>query len=400
MGYVGSYTIENVPTNILTLATDSLITTDSQGQPEPSLASHWTISEDGKTYIVFLKDNLKWHDTTPVDAKDITIAIENVQITALNNKAIEFRLTTPLVSFPTALDKPVFKANTFYGTGQYRMVNIDSIDGIVKRISLIPKIKDLPKVDIRFYQSEKQLAEALKIGEVKTTTVASANQFQSWPNLSVERTVDYQEIVTVFFNLEDPLLSSKELRQALSYSINKTEFDGQLAQSPISPQSWAHTTDTKRYDYNTGRAKELLAKSQVVDKKLKISATSDLVAVAASVQKDWQELGFEVEVEEVTEIPQNFQVLIATEKLPKDPDQYSLWHSTQNETNLTKVKDVRIDKVLEDARTSGDQKQRKELYADFQRTLTELVPAVFLYHPYKYKVVYNNLKPLVEKLNL
>lgn len=407
IGYVGNYTIANVPTNILTLATDSLIATDRQGKPQPSLASHWTVSEDGKTYLVFLKDNLKWHDQSTVDAKDITIAIENVQITALNNKVIEFKLKAPLISFPTALDKPVFKASTFYGTGQYRMVDIDSVNEVIKRISLVPKSKNLPRVDIRFYQSEKQLAQALKIGEVKLTTVASASQFQSWPNLSVEKTVDFGEIVTVFFNLEDPQLSSKELRQALIYAINKSSFDGQLAQSPISQESWAYSSNTKRYEYNTGRAKELLAKSQAGDKKIsgaflriKISTTADLLTVARSIQKDWQDIGFDVQIEEVGEIPENFQVLIATNQLPKDPDQYGLWHSTQRQTNLTKVKDVRIDKLLEDARTTGDEKARYELYADFAQTLTELAPAAFLYHPFKYKVIYNNQKPLVEKLNL
>lgn len=400
IGYVGNYTIESVPAEVLSLATDPLITTDRQGKPQPGLASHWTTSEDGKTYVVFLKDNLKWHDGNPVDAKDITIAIENVQITALNNKAIEFKLPAPLISFPTALDKPVFKSNTFYGTGQYRIVDINSVDGIIKRISLVPKNEDFPKVQIRFYQGEKQLALALKIGEVKFTTVANASEFEKWPNLTVEKTVDSGQIVTLFFNLEDPQLASKELRQGLIYAINKTSFDGEAAAGPISKDSWAYTTGTKRYGYNTGRAKELIAKSQAREKKIKISATTDLAAIAQSIGKDWQDLDFKVEIEKTAEIPEKFQVLVATTKLPKDPDQYALWHSTNKQTNLTKVNDARVDKLLEDARSTNDEEKRKELYADFARTLTELAPAAFLYHPYKYKVIYNNQRSLFEKLNL
>ena len=92
IGYVGTYTLENIPTNVFALATDSLIVIDKSGRPQPAMASHWTTTEDGEKYIVFLKDNLRWHNEAPVDAKDISIAVSDVSITALNNKAIEFNL--------------------------------------------------------------------------------------------------------------------------------------------------------------------------------------------------------------------------------------------------------------------------------------------------------------------
>ena len=99
IGYVGTYALEDIPTCILSLATDSLIQIDKSGRPQPAMASHWTVAEDGKKYIVFLKDNLRWHDESIVDAKDISLAVSDVSIAALNNKAIEFSLQTPLVSF-------------------------------------------------------------------------------------------------------------------------------------------------------------------------------------------------------------------------------------------------------------------------------------------------------------
>ena len=133
IGYIGTYTLETVPAEILSLATQSLIATNPAGRPTPSLASHWTVSEDGKTYIIFLKDNLRWHDGTQVDAKDITIAIENVQITALNNKAIQIKLPNPIASFPTVLNKPVFKTKSFYGTGEFRITQIDQMDNVIKK---------------------------------------------------------------------------------------------------------------------------------------------------------------------------------------------------------------------------------------------------------------------------
>lgn len=398
IGYVGTYTLETIPTEALSLATQSLIAVDTSGKPIPSLASHWTVSEDGKTYVVFLKDNLKWHDGTLVDAKDITIAIENVQITALNNKAIEFKLPNPIASFPTALDKPVFKSKSFYGTEQFRISQIEETEGVIQKIKMSPKHKGLPRVEMNFYQTEGQLINAIKIGQVKSASVTNAKIFETWPNLEVEAKVATNEIVAIFYNTEDPTLSSKELRQALSYAINKSTFDGTVAISPISHTSWAFNEDVKRYDYNTGRAKELFSKSQVKSPHITLSVVGGFMDLAKMIQKDWQDLGVEVEIREEKTIPQNFQALLALDKISPDPDQYGLWHSTQRETNLTKYKDVKIDKLLEDARIAQDEEKRKQLYFDFQKFLVEDAPIALLYHPYKYQVTYKNHKTIIEKL--
>lgn len=398
IGYVGVYNLETIPTQVLTLATQSLIAADPSGKPQPSLASHWIVSDDGKTYVVFLKDNLKWHDTTNLDAKDISIAIQDVQITALNNKAIEFRLPNPIASFPLALDKPVFKAKSFYGTGQFRIVDIDKVDEVVKKISLVPKDKNLPRVDIRFYQSEDQALDALKIAEVKTATVANAQLFEDWPNVEVKRQVDESEVVTIFYNNNDSLLSSKEIRQALSFAINRGEFDGKLATGPISPSSWVHNINVKRYEYNTGKARELIGKSNSPKPKITLSVTPGLENVAESIRRDWEAIGVKTSLQFEKTVPQNYQALLAVNRIKPDPDQYALWHSTQKDTNITKYKNVKVDKLLEDARNTQDEEKRKELYFDFQKFLVEDSPVTFLYHPHKYQISYKNAKSLIAKL--
>ena len=398
IGYVGSYKIGNIPSSVLNLATQSLIVADTSGRPQPQLASHWTVSQDGKTYIVFLKENLEWHDGTKLNAKDISIAISNVDITAVNNKTIEFKLPNPISSFPLALDKPIFKTKSFYGTGEFRITDIDEVDNIVKKISLVSKDKRKPKVDIKFYQSEEQAREALRIGEIKSASVSDSKIFEHWKNLDVQKNEEESEIVTIFYNTQDPLLSSKDFRQALSFAINRFEFEGKIATGPISPSSWANNESVKKYEYNTSKAKELLERSESKNPKLTLSVTAGLEKLAESIKKDWQSIGIEVELKFEKNIPASYQALLAVNKLTPDPDQYSLWHSSQTETNITKLKDVKIDKLLEDARNTTDEGKRKELYFDFQKFLTEDAPATFLYHPYKYNVTYKNAKDLIEKL--
>jgi len=398
IGYVGTYKLENIPTNVLALATDSLVKVDKSGKPQSAMASHWTTTDDGKKYIVFLKDNLRWHDNTQVDAKDISLAVSGVSITALNNKAIEFDLKTPLVSFLQTLDKPVFKTNSFYGTGQFRIVHISKIEDLVKEIKLTPKNKNLPRVEIKFYPTQSQALEALKIGEVKVATVSQASNLQFWPNLEVERVFDETEVITIFYNNDDALLSSKEFRQALNYAINRREFDGVLAQSPIYPSSWAFNEAVKGYDYNSGKAKELVSKSEIENPTVTLTVGPALEEIADRIKNDWEAIGVKVVIKKEKFVPSEFQALLVINELPSDPDQYALWHSTQTKTNITKYKNVRVDKLLEDARITKEEDKRKDLYFEFQKVLVDDAPATFLYYPYKYRVVYKNIKPLLSKL--
>jgi len=398
IGYIGTYNLETIPTEVLSLATQSLVTEGPDGKPIPSLASHWTVSGDGKTYVIFLKDNLAWHDSTPVDAKNISIAISNVQISALNNKAIEFRLPNPISSFLQALDKPVFKAKTFYGTGEFRIVGIDQVDSVIKRIRLHPKDPTLPKVEIKFYTSQQQAISALKMGDVKVLKVANAKAFQSWPNVNVKQETDESSLVTIFYKTDDEFLSSRDLRQALSYAINKDNFDGEMATSPISSASWAYNPQVKRYDYSTAKAKELLSRTGQKEKTITVSVMPGLTEVAQQIKENWEAIGIKVNIKDEKTIPTNFQALLAINHLSPDPDQYSLWHSTQKKTNITNYVNVKIDKLLEDARSTKDEGQRKDSYFDFQKFLVEDEPATFLYHPYTYQVIYKNVQPLYNKL--
>lgn len=398
IGYIGVYNLENIPTEVLSLATQSLVTEGPDGTPMPSLASHWTISDDGKTYVIFLKDNLTWHDSTQVDAKDISIAISNVQINALNNKAIEFRLPNPITSFLQALDKPVFKVHTFYGTGEFRIVGIDEVNSVIRRIRLHPKGPSLPKVEIKFYPSEQQAITALKMGAIKVLKVANAKTFESWQNVNVKKETDKSSLVTIFYKTDDQHLSSRDLRQALSYAINRDNFDGEIASSPLSSASWAYNPQVKRYDYSPSKAKELFSRSSAKGATITLSVMPGLEDVAKQVKENWEAMGLNVKLKDEKGIPVNFQALLAINHLSPDPDQYSLWHSTQKTTNITNYINVKIDKLLEDARSTQDEGQRKDLYYDFQKFLVEDSPATFLYHPYTYQVIYKNVQPQYNKL--
>jgi peptide/nickel transport system substrate-binding protein len=50
---------------------DPLIKMNKDGQLEPSLATKWTVSDDGKTYTFNLRNDVKFHDGTPFNAQAV-----------------------------------------------------------------------------------------------------------------------------------------------------------------------------------------------------------------------------------------------------------------------------------------------------------------------------------------
>ena len=49
---------------------DALFGIDSQFQPKPQMAEGYTVSDDGRTYLIRLREGLKFHNGAPVRAQD------------------------------------------------------------------------------------------------------------------------------------------------------------------------------------------------------------------------------------------------------------------------------------------------------------------------------------------
>jgi peptide/nickel transport system substrate-binding protein len=229
---------------------------------------------------------------------------------------------------------------------------------------------------------------ALKLGSIdEIALVYDPAPFQNWHTIKIEANDNSYNIVTLFFNTQDKYLSEKSLRQALYYAIQKDEYGVDRASSPIPPLSWAYNPQIKSYDYNPERAKELITElpdELKQDLNIQLVTTPSLLTTAEKISKDWKEVGIQSHLLVSSTIPSEFQVFLAIFDPPNDPDQYSTWHSTQTSTNISRYKNPRIDKLLEDGRLALDMEERRKIYLDFQRFLLEDVPAAFLYYPRVY----------------
>ena len=387
VGMVGRYRTENLPGSVLNLIGNGLTKIKEDGTVAPDLASSWESPDGGQTWVFKLKDNIFWQDGKRVTSTSINYQFSDAQIERPDEKTLVFKLESAFAPFPYVVSKPTFSKGLL-GTGEWRVTKATVSAGFIQRLVLVDK--DGNRKIIKFYPTEERAKLGFKLGEIDILeSIFNPEPFNEWGVVEVEKEVGNSRYVAVFFNTQDKLLGEKSFRQALAYAIKKDGFDGPRAVSPISPNSWAFNPQVKPYHYDSARAKELiddLADELKENLTVSIVTTPALLSVAEAIAKDWAEVGVTGNVQVSSGVPTEYQTLLAIFDVGEDPDQYSIWHSTQTSTNISRYQTPRIDKLLEDGRVELNIEERKKIYLDFQRFLVEDSPAAFLYHPTNYTI--------------
>ncbi len=404
MGLVGTYQEYDIPIDVTRLTSSALVVADSEGRMGPGLAQSWDVNNDATEFKFKLRENLSWVDGTPLLASDLEIAIPNAEFNVLDNRTIHFKLKEPYSPFPSLLTKPLFKKGTLLGTGPYKIAKVEKSKIFITKLTLNSYDQNLPNLYIRFYPNETVAKTGFNMGEIQVL-IGPGNPSLGIdnPQVKFKQETDFSKVVVILYSLKDSLVSNRSVRQALSFASPKIAGE-EIANNPYALSSWAYNKDTKRYLSNIEEAKLALgrAKSAVSEDKLKgeliLTATPNLEDVAKKIESSWRNLGFDVKLRIESGVPQNFQALLITQGIPLDPDQYFLWHSSQEKTNLTKYSSLRVDKDLEEGRKVITLEDRKQNYFNFQRTLLEDAPATFLYFP-KHNIIYlKKVEKLLDKV--
>jgi len=116
------------------------------------------------------------------------------------------------------------------------------------------------------------------------------------------------------------------------------------------------------------------------------------INISEILKQNWKDIGANVEIkfESVSSLEtdiiksRNFEALLFGEILSFLPDPFPFWHSSQKESpglNLISYENKEADKLLEQARASLDNQERKENLEEFQNVLIEDIPCLFLLRP-------------------
>jgi ABC-type transport system substrate-binding protein len=296
----------NPDQDIIELVFSGLMKYDDQGNLVPDLAERYEISEDGRSYHFFLRDNIFWHDHQPITADDVIFTINTIQnpeyksplragwlgvraekisnqeititIDAPYNSFLETTTTkiiprhiwkeTPALTFPLAVSSTL----SFIGSGPYRFQSLD-LDNQKKVQSLnleffdryyINQLPYIAQISFRFYDNEDALINAAQRNEIDAF---SASSYQDFPESRfIVNEIEMPRYFSVFFNPENSqLIAINAIRRALGHGINKEllmaeagNVPGQIIDSPILPSFYEFSEPTHHHEYNPEKAIDIL----------------------------------------------------------------------------------------------------------------------------------------------
>jgi len=397
IGLVGAYdaqSFEKLPDEVLSKISSSLTTVNDKGVVLPLLASTWEHSKDEKTYTFKLRQNVLLNNGVLFNARDLSFSFRDVTTKIIDDYTLQFTLAKPLAIFPLYLTKPIILYPHIGVAGLYSVEKVKTKNGSFQEIVLSPNRKDVEPITYIFFSSEGEMITAYKrakINEMAILNRTMANAFKNWNNSTVTKNVNYDKILTLFYNAKNPLIKERDFRMAVESAINYSEFSelGELASAPIPPISWAYNSTLKNKETDIEFAKKTFKRMVTASDSAKMTFLTyyDYLDMADTISSNLKDAGLPIDVSFASYSSQpEFDFMLAYLTIPTDPDQYYYWHSTQNFASLIGYKNLKVDKLLEDGRSTYKISDRKAAYIDVQKVMSDDPPALFLFYPYSYTV--------------
>ena len=226
------------------------------------------------------------------------------------------------------------------------------------------------------------------------------------------------------FNLKKAPFNDIRVRQALNFAIDKDEVIkgvllglGESISSPYKPGTRWNNPNLSPYPYKPKKALELLSEAGFIKnndgllvkngKPLKFEIITNQnkqrEMTAVLIQRRLQEIGVEVSIRVIEWASfvnrfiktGDFDVVVLGWGLSLDPDQFNIWHSSQQgpgQFNFLGYENKKVDKLLELGRKELNPQKREKIYHQFSKYLLEDSPIVYLYAGYGLSAVHKRVK--------
>lgn len=244
---------------------------------EEDLATY-SVSKDGKTYTVTLKDNIFWHDSTkekphPITADDVIYTYKTIQdpdfpnsllrqnfrgvtINRVNDRTVSFVLDAPYSFFPSNLTLGLLPQKSFegvpvklldqaldfgfnpVGSGPYKIKNIVETElsteiTLEKFARTLPPDYRLDRIVFRIFPDYQTLLSDLHnldgIRLVPHTDTGKA----ALPNKFTASNYTLPQYTALFYNMDRKTMKDANLRLGLQLGTNKQELAETVGESVI-----------------------------------------------------------------------------------------------------------------------------------------------------------------------
>ncbi|HSR89313.1 MAG TPA: peptide ABC transporter substrate-binding protein [Candidatus Udaeobacter sp.] len=300
----------DVDADLTSLMYSGLFKYDDQQKLITDLADNYSVSQDGKTYDVNLRTNLKWSDGEPLNADDVIYTFESiqdpevgspllttfqsVQIERTGDYSIRFTLKEPFAPFLNSLTVGILPQHTWsnvppsaiklaktnlqpVGSGPWKFSKLakDSAGGIQSYTLDLNKnyYKNSPYLQtltFKFYTDYTAAASALKSQDIMAASFLSNDSAKkiAGKNFQLYK-FTLPQYTAIFFNQDAaPVLKDNSMRLALNLAINKQDVltkglnsEGEIINSPILKNEIGYNSSIAFPEFNIEKANEILEKN-------------------------------------------------------------------------------------------------------------------------------------------
>ncbi len=438
------------------LVFNGLVGIDEKQDIVPELAEKSEVSGDGRIYTFYLRQDVNWHpregeEPLPFTADDViftyNIMMHPKTITPLkvryefiaeaekiDDYTVKFTLKRPILN---ALAKFSFKIipkhgpqNSEYltredpfvhnpiGTGPYILRNVTA-DREVILMANPEYFKGRPHVNkfvARPFADQNIMGQALMFNAIDMIVLVNHRdvpQIQGDKRFVLQ---PYNALSYSFFayNMRNPMLADKRVRQAFTYALNRQEmldsfFQGQgtIISGPFAPGSWAYNLDVQPYPYDPQKASDLLTQAGfekgedgILEKdgkklslslKVPIAKESEAVKRVVLAFKNYLEkIGVEINGEfkewlawkEDVFLNHEFDLVFASWVFDDSADISSLFHSAEIgawKNNFGAYSSTVVDGLIVESKLTLDHEKRRTINRKLHAMIADENPYTFLW---------------------
>jgi len=421
---------------------------DQNLQPVPGLANSWIISDDGLLYRFNLEEKATFADGTPVRASDVIFTLKKIldptsespqvlssfeqldlaRTRAIDDHTVEIAFKQPLamqlIRFNDLLVLPehVYSKGSFrndfndraVGSGPYKLVKREIGKEIVveRRDDYWGEKPHIQTVVLKVIGDHGTAFNALKLGELDETIVASDTWLRARTDPALTRTIDFQRFYTLNYNFiawngRHPFLNDKRVRRALSMcvpieAVVQDLYHGtaRAMSGPFTPDEFAYNPTVPVIRYDPEEATRILGTAGWTDsdgdgildrnkKKFEITllimpGSPTTNQFAQMVQAELKKVGIALDIATIDGaagiqriLAGNYEAAYLSWDLDPDPDTYNILHSSQippRGQNFVFYANPEADRLMEEGRRELNQSKRKDIYWRLHEVLAEDQP--------------------------
>ncbi|MBO8178582.1 MAG: glutathione ABC transporter substrate-binding protein [Bacillus sp. (in: Bacteria)] len=427
-------TNDSVSSNVINQVYETLFTRNPETMEiEPLLAESYETPDD-TTWIIKLKEGIKFHDGTDFNAEAVKYTFDKFRdpktaaprasllepvesVTVIDDYTVEIKTKYPYGPLLAALshtnasivspkaDQSQDLMKEPVGTGPFKFVSWTPGDQVVleKNEEYWQGAPKLDKVVFKVVPEVTTAISMLQTGKVHFIDAIPTEQLKRVESLKNVEVIKKEGTPVYYmgFNMEKEPMNNPEFRQAVAYALDREAYVNKLnglgvkGNSVIGPKVFGfdELADKAGYEYNLEKAKKLVKKNNFGDKELTILVANrdSYMLMAEIAQSQLTEAGLKVSIETMewgtfldTAREGNYDItFLGWSNVTADGSEllYPNFHSDNiGASNRVRYNNPEFDQLVEESRMNIDQDVRKQKLNEANQLLVKDAPIIVMNH--------------------